>query len=63
MTNSNQRKYIINELKRQLKVETYQGLSKNGETSKIKLEAWEKLKTETIREIFYFIFISQVFFN
>lgn len=62
-TNTGQIQYILNELKEQLKVEHWQALTKTGENREAKINAWNKLLKESIREIFYFIYTSQVFFS
>lgn len=62
MTNQSQIKYILNELKEKLQVAHWQELTKSGDSTKVKLEAWDKLRTESIRELFQYLYISQVFF-
>ena len=57
-TELTQRIFITNQLKNELKVEELQNLTK---TSKDKIEAWDKLRVEWIREIYYYIYVTQIF--
>ena len=43
-TERSQRKFILNLLKEELKVEHWQGQTKQGETNKDKIKAWNELK-------------------
>ena len=61
-TNQGQIRYLLNELKNAMEVENLQSLSKSGDTPKAKLEAWDKLRTESVRELFHYIYLSQIFF-
>lgn len=56
-----QKHFIINQVKTELRIEELQGITKTGESNKAKLEAWEKLRVEAIREVFYYIFVTQTF--
>lgn len=58
-----QKRFILNMLSEELKVEYWQDVTKTGENNQAKLEGWNKLRTEIIRELFYFIYTSQVFLS
>lgn len=62
-TNIGQIKYVVNDLKEKLKVDHWQQLTQTGSDQKEKLEAWNKLRTESIRELFDYLYSSQVFFT
>lgn len=62
-TELTQKQYILTQLRSELKVEQWQDQSKNGENNQVKIEAWNKLRTESIREAFYFIYITQAFLS
>lgn len=60
-TEFTQRIFISNQLKNELKVEEIQNLTKTGETNKDKIEAWDRLRVESVREVFYYIYVTQIF--
>lgn len=62
-TEVTQKMFILNQLSGELKVEHWLEMTKNKEDKQAMIEAWNKLRTETIRELFYFIYISQVFLS
>ncbi|CAI2360699.1 unnamed protein product [Moneuplotes crassus] len=62
-TEEAQRNLILDQLKEELGVTELQRLSKEGKDNKEKIESWNKLKVEVIREFFYYIYTSQVFLS
>jgi hypothetical protein len=62
-TEKSQRRFILNQLNVELKVDELQRITKEGESNKEKIEAWKKLMVEVIREMFYFLYISQIFLS
>ena len=62
-TDQAQRELILNQLKEELKIEELQRLTKESSDNKEKIECWNKLKVEIIREFFYYIYTSQVFLS
>lgn len=62
-TEKSQRRFILNQLNEELKVDEIQKLTKEGLTNKEKLEAWNKLMIEVVREMFFFLYISQIFLS
>lgn len=62
-TEVTQKMFILNQLNGELKVDHWLEMTKNKEDKQAMIEAWNKLRTETIRELFYFIYISQVFLS